>query len=83
MTTPPPRLISSEMTGKYRFRSSLFFRMPILYVEMKRVYRRFAPLNDEVTNLSWDKATIEQAIELQVRSKENTRDKHDYRTVGV
>lgn len=74
MATPPPRLVSSEMTGKYRFKSSIFFRMPILYVEIKRVYRRFAPLNDEVTNLSWDKATIEQAVELQLRSKENTRD---------
>jgi hypothetical protein len=71
MAIPRPRLISSEMTGRYRFKSSMFLNIPILYVEIKRVYRRFSLNNDEVTNLKWDRATIEQAIELQVRSSED------------
>lgn len=79
MAIPPPRLIHAEMTGRYRFKSSMFFRIPVLYVEIKRVYRKFYTLNvsdgvGEVTNLGWEKATIEQAIELQVRSKENMRE---------
>lgn len=65
MATLPNRIVHSETTGKFRFEISRWSLNPVLIVEVKQRIKRFAPLNDEIERCVWEKATYQQAIEIQ------------------
>ncbi len=66
MATLPNMVISSELTGKFRFEVG-FMKTPVLFVEMRQTIRRYSPHCDVVERIVWQKATATQAFAIQFR----------------
>ncbi|UPQ69705.1 hypothetical protein [Kluyvera ascorbata] len=66
MATPPNVVISSAMTGKFRFEVG-FMKTPVLFVEMRQNIKRYSPHCDVVERIVWQKATSIQAFAIQFR----------------
>lgn len=71
MASPPPTVISSKLTGRFKFKSGGIFKRPILMVEINATVRRFYPCYDTVERLEWREASIEQALAIQFMNEAN------------
>ncbi|HFF9119469.1 TPA: hypothetical protein ACGFAU_004506 [Yersinia enterocolitica] len=76
MAIPPPITLRKKLTGAFKFEVGFLTGCPIMYVEVLSRVRRFAPFNDEVDRYGWEKATVDQAYEIQFLYNEpvNPRD---------